>query len=80
MGQLPRGIDYFSSTGNWSHLWTTLRNLADLLRALDDPAPAAQLDAATDHAPAPRVAREAIGRHLAGPPGRRFPTNGTFGQ
>jgi hypothetical protein len=57
-------VDYFSSTGNWSHLWTTLRNLADLLRALDDPAPAAQLDAATDHAPALRLAREAIGRHL----------------
>jgi tetratricopeptide (TPR) repeat protein len=57
--------EYFSSTGNWSHLWTTLRNLADLLRALDDPAPAAQLDAATDHAPALHVAREAIGRHLA---------------
>jgi tetratricopeptide (TPR) repeat protein len=73
-------VDYFSSTGNWSHLWTTLRNLADLLRALDDPEPAALLDASTDHVPALRVAREAIRRHLAESPARRFPTNGTLGQ
>ena len=26
-------VGYFARTGNWTHLWTTLRNLADLLRA-----------------------------------------------
>ncbi|MGN9913776.1 BTAD domain-containing putative transcriptional regulator [Phytohabitans sp. LJ34] len=44
-------VDYFARTGNWSHLWTTLRNLADLLRGLGDDAPAALLDAAADQAP-----------------------------
>ncbi|WP_035927375.1 MULTISPECIES: AfsR/SARP family transcriptional regulator [Pseudofrankia] len=44
-------IDYFARTGNWIHLWTTLRNLADLLRRLGDHAPAALLAAAADHAP-----------------------------
>ena len=29
-------VDYFARTGNWTHLWTTLRNLADLLRRLGD--------------------------------------------
>ncbi|MDQ4117175.1 MAG: winged helix-turn-helix domain-containing protein [Actinomycetota bacterium] len=50
-------IDYFAETGNWPHLWTTLRNLARLLRELDDHEPADLLDAAADHAPdAPRTA------------------------
>jgi predicted ATPase/DNA-binding SARP family transcriptional activator len=44
-------IDYFARTGNWTHLWTTLRNLADLLIRLDDPEPAAVLLAAADRAP-----------------------------
>ena len=44
-------IDYFARTGNWTHLWTTLRNLADLLRRLGDDEPAALLDAAADQAP-----------------------------
>lgn len=44
-------IDYFAGTGNWTHLWATLRNLADLLRRLGDDEPARLLDAAADHAP-----------------------------
>jgi hypothetical protein len=49
-------VDYFAGTGNWTHQWATLRNLADLLRLLgaDDPAAAvdaAMLDAAADAAP-----------------------------
>lgn len=49
-------IDYFARNGNWTHLWVTLRNLADLLRRLGDNEPAALLDAAADRAPdAPAV-------------------------
>jgi predicted ATPase/DNA-binding SARP family transcriptional activator len=49
-------IDYFARTGNWTHQWATLRNLADLLRRLGDHEPAALLDAAADQAPdAPAV-------------------------
>ena len=49
-------IDYFARTGNWTHLWTTLRNLANLLRRLDDHDTATLLDTAADHAPdAPAV-------------------------
>lgn len=44
-------IDYFAGTGNWTHLWTTLRNLADLLDRLGDPEPASVLRAAADRAP-----------------------------
>ncbi|MBX6390295.1 MAG: winged helix-turn-helix domain-containing protein [Frankia sp.] len=44
-------IDYFARTGNWTHLWTTLRNLATLLDRLGDPEPAALLTGAADHAP-----------------------------
>jgi hypothetical protein len=44
-------IDYFARTGNWTHQWTTLRNLADLLRRLGDDQPADVLDAASDRAP-----------------------------
>ena len=51
-------IDYFARTGNWTHQWVTLRNLADLLRRLGDNEPAALLDAAADQAPdAPAVGR-----------------------
>jgi hypothetical protein len=48
-------IDYFARTGNWTNVWTTLRNLADLLRRLGDDAPAAVIDAAdaAPDAPAP---------------------------
>jgi tetratricopeptide (TPR) repeat protein len=44
-------VDYWQRAGNWTHQWTTLRNLADLLRTLDDPEPAAVIDAAADAAP-----------------------------
>ena len=51
-------IDYFARTGNWTHQWVTLRNLADLLRRLGDNEPAALLDAAADQAPdAPAAGR-----------------------
>lgn len=39
-------IDYFARTGNWTHLWVALRNLADLLRRLSDDEPAGLLDSA----------------------------------
>ena len=49
-------IYYFARTGNWTHQWVTLRNLAELLRRLGDDEPAALLDAAADRAPdAPAV-------------------------
>jgi tetratricopeptide (TPR) repeat protein len=44
-------LDYFVRAGNWTHQWTALRNLAALLRALDDPAPATLIDEAADAAP-----------------------------
>ncbi|WP_369133893.1 BTAD domain-containing putative transcriptional regulator [Modestobacter sp. I12A-02662] len=44
-------IDYFERTGNWTHLWATLRNLADLLRGLGEERPAGLIDAAADAAP-----------------------------
>ncbi len=49
-------IDYFSRTGNWTHLWVTLRNLAELLRGLGESAAADRIAAAADRAPdAPAV-------------------------
>jgi tetratricopeptide (TPR) repeat protein len=55
-------VDYFARTRNWTHLWATLRNLADLLRRIGDPDPATILDAAADAAPdAPAVARSVDG-------------------
>jgi predicted ATPase/DNA-binding SARP family transcriptional activator len=51
-------IDYFARTGNWTHQWATLRNLADLLCRLGDTEPAALLHAAADEAPdAPAIDR-----------------------
>jgi len=44
-------IDYFDRAGNWTHQWTTLRNLAGLLRRLGDDEPAGMLEAAADLAP-----------------------------
>ncbi|HEX6870399.1 MAG TPA: BTAD domain-containing putative transcriptional regulator, partial [Micromonosporaceae bacterium] len=44
-------IDYFARTGNWTHQWATLRNLADLLRRLGDDEPAALITSAADQAP-----------------------------
>ncbi|WP_440073286.1 BTAD domain-containing putative transcriptional regulator [Streptosporangium sp. OZ121] len=58
-------IDYFARTGNWTHLWVTLRNLAELLRRLGDDEPAAQLEAAADQAPdAPAVASSPTGEQF----------------
>uniref|UniRef100_UPI00406BC330 ATP-binding protein n=1 Tax=Pseudonocardia pini TaxID=2758030 RepID=UPI00406BC330 len=52
-----RVIDGFARTGNWTHLWATLRNLSDLLRTLGDDRTAALIDAAADRAPdAPALA------------------------
>ncbi|MCH6165020.1 BTAD domain-containing putative transcriptional regulator [Pseudonocardia alaniniphila] len=49
-------IGYFARTSNWTHLWTTLRNLADLLRRLGDDGPATLIATAADNAPdAPAV-------------------------
>jgi tetratricopeptide (TPR) repeat protein len=44
-------VGYFARTGNWTHQWATLRNLADLLHRLGDHEPAALLHAAADQAP-----------------------------
>ncbi|GAA4928507.1 putative ATPase [Actinomycetospora succinea] len=44
-------IDHWAEGGNWGHQWVTLRNLAVLLRTLDDHATADLLDAAADRAP-----------------------------
>jgi hypothetical protein len=64
-------IDYFTRTGSWGHLWPTLRNLAELLRGLGDPQPAAQIDAAGDAAPAPPARDRTAGTVPVGrPPGR----------
>ena len=54
----------------FAHQWTTLRNLADLLRRLGDEHTAAQLDAAADGAPdAPaRGSPHGDGRHPSGAP------------
>ncbi len=63
-------VDDFARTGNWTHLWATLRDLADLLRELGDDGTAAVLDAAADAAPdAPAVDRPPR-RTGAPPPGR----------
>ncbi len=40
--------DYFVRNSNWTHLWVTLRNLADLLRGLATTSRQALLDAAAD--------------------------------
>ncbi len=44
-------VDDFARTGNWTHLWATLRNLADLLDALGDHATADLVHGAADAAP-----------------------------
>jgi predicted ATPase/DNA-binding SARP family transcriptional activator len=64
-------IDYFARIGNWTHQWVVLRNLAQLLRRIDDSEHAERLDAladkaadgkadATDRAAALDIARQAI--------------------
>ena len=53
-------IDYFARNGNWPHLWTTLRNLAALLRGLGETAPAALLDDAADRSPDAPTVRDRV--------------------
>jgi tetratricopeptide (TPR) repeat protein len=61
-------IDYFARTGNWTHLWVTLRNLATLLRRLGDRESAALIEVAADQAPdAPAVDRSAQAEPLPHP-------------
>lgn len=43
-------IGYFSRTGNWTHQWVTLRNLADLLRTVGCHDDAALIESAADTA------------------------------
>ncbi|HSE07871.1 MAG TPA: BTAD domain-containing putative transcriptional regulator [Nocardioidaceae bacterium] len=71
-------IDYFARTGNWTHEWVTLRNLADLLRRLGDDEPAALLDAAADRAPdAPAVERASVVPSPRTPPDGPTPSRAT---
>ncbi|WP_432043038.1 BTAD domain-containing putative transcriptional regulator [Streptomyces cadmiisoli] len=64
-------VGYFARTGNWTHLWTTLRNLAELLRRLGDDETAALIDAAADQAPdAPAAAGSAPATARRPVPGR----------
>ncbi|MFE7776004.1 BTAD domain-containing putative transcriptional regulator [Streptomyces sp. NPDC057445] len=59
-------IDYFARNGNWTHLWVTLRNLADLLRRIGDEEPAALIDTAAGQAPdAPAVGAIGEAEHSA---------------
>jgi predicted ATPase/DNA-binding SARP family transcriptional activator len=52
-------IDYWERTGGWLQQWTTLRNLARLLRSLDDEQTALFLDVASATAPdAPAITDE----------------------
>lgn len=44
-------VDYWERTGGWVQQWTTLRNLARLLRTLGDDATALFLDTVADRAP-----------------------------
>ena len=60
-------IRYFARTGNWTHLWATLRNLADLLRQTGDDDAARLLSTAADAAPdAPAVGPAAAAIPSAG--------------
>lgn len=56
-------VDDFARTGNWTHLWATLRDLADLLARLGDTATADLVHAAADAAPdAPADSRARVAR------------------
>jgi len=52
-------IEYWERSGNWTQQWVTLRNLAQLLRQLGDPEPAALLEAAAQESPAAPAASAA---------------------
>jgi tetratricopeptide (TPR) repeat protein len=60
-------LEYWQHAGNWIQLWTTLRNLADLLVEVGDTGTAAVLITAADHAPdAPAVGDSAWDRPTGG--------------
>lgn len=59
-------VEYWAEAGNWTHQWVTLRNLADLLDALDDPQPAAVLRAAAARDPDAPPASVPVGEVPAG--------------
>lgn len=62
-------VDHFAATGNWTHLWPALRDLADLLERLGDPTAARLLHAAADAAPdAPADERRPRGPVVAAGP------------
>jgi predicted ATPase/DNA-binding SARP family transcriptional activator len=69
-------IDYWELTGGWLQQWTTLRNLADLLRTLDDEdedETAVFLEAAADYAPeAPAINDGRPDRHRSTLDANRF--------
>jgi predicted ATPase/DNA-binding SARP family transcriptional activator len=81
-GQIEQALDgyrdlleYWTRTGGWIQQWTTLRNLARLLRRLGDEETAAFLDAAADHAPdAPPVPNPSDPPHTVGIPADRMAT------
>ncbi|HEX6404726.1 MAG TPA: BTAD domain-containing putative transcriptional regulator [Pseudonocardiaceae bacterium] len=58
-------IDYWERTGNWIQQWTTLRNLANLLRILDDHQPALFLEVAAGHAPEASAVSDGVWTHAA---------------
>jgi tetratricopeptide (TPR) repeat protein len=56
-------LEYWARTGGWVQQWTTLRNLAQLLRSVGDEETAVFLEAAADHAPdAPPVNERNVDR------------------
>jgi predicted ATPase/DNA-binding SARP family transcriptional activator len=55
-------IDYWERTGSWIQQWTTLRNLARLLRSVGDVEAALFLEVAADHAPDAPTVTDAMSR------------------
>ncbi|MCO1660360.1 BTAD domain-containing putative transcriptional regulator [Pseudonocardia humida] len=63
-------VEYFARTGNWTHLWATLRDLAGLLDGLGDDAAAVLLAAAAAAPDAPADDRGGGAGPTAPAPGR----------
>ena len=59
-------IGYWERAGNWIQVWTTLRNLADVLRRLGDDEHALYLETAADHAPGSATVGATASRSGAG--------------
>jgi predicted ATPase/DNA-binding SARP family transcriptional activator len=59
-------LEYWARTGAWTQQWTTLRNLARLLRSIGDQDIAVYLEAAADHAPDAPAVTEHGERRTAG--------------